>query len=853
MMFSGLYILLGAVVVIGLLALWTRHNRPVLAFNAPPPPATACRAEALILGVIAAVILIIGSTDYRNNGMMSRLADLPFELACFHVGLLLAAILFSAAAVKLASLGFTRGAIIVLACTLLVYGLFINGPGRPINAIPAETNSEPDAHLTIDVSGINIAEGVDLWVNGAYLGKTPVQTTLNAFLEKVPDVPEMVNRDSYLYVYANREPLSSSKTGYLTNARLFESLNGGDRPELARLAKPLYATVEYAGERGLTTGSAGWGRTGSGSAMAQVSTYFEVIFPARRHRLEELLNLARLNDFTVDVEWLEVLDGFGMDGCLMLRHLGETSDVLDFDGDVQGNAERPPEPGFLDILRQWAAWKYDLDTVRDSTSAWSAFTCVMNAADDSGIYLSEGVEGVAVETLAPQLDPEAVIDRAVEMLDAYGTYNLLHWRANGQPAFGIVTRPGTVTLQLGSQGGATNSSAGSARNPARFPPSAAAVAHALWLMDQRMDTEGPEPNPVESTIATKLLQCAYGRSGSHFALPLATEIGGPVVADYVLRHDWQASVEQNRQQNYGDDGMSLMFGATVNKWCYSLAQLNEPNASKARVGSKDVFLDLAQYLVKNSHGSDPETMLDRLGYLFDDLEAGEESLAMLFWPVLVDSMETGGPWATGMLFPYLLRMEPMSTSEMYVDAWSLVAEDGDAVEFAVIYLRELQQLPEEKRMQILNAIGGPESAPFDKDEYVRMKHELFPDALWTKSVVDSLHNPEGRDVSPSMARWLESTAPTHALVGILAEDPDPEIRTLVLGALRACPTPANRTVLAMLLNDPDPKVRAAAQKVQRELQELAATPPSTFASNATTFSATEAGRYLTTKQGERQE
>jgi hypothetical protein len=167
-------------------------------------------------------------------------------------------------------------------------------------------------------------------------------------------------------------------------------------------------------------------------------------------------------------------------------------------------------------------------------------------------------------------------------------------------------------------------------------------------------------------------------------------------------------------------------------------------------------------------------------------------------------------------------------------------------------LLKLQTLPEEKRTQILAAIAGPEPQEFD-EAYFLMKQALFPGVRWTQEVLDVLHNPQDRDFSASVARWLEHTASSHELVGILAEDPDPGIRTLVLGALRSCPTSANRRILAKLLEDPDSAVQEGAIQVQKELQELATTPPSAFASNATTFSATEAGRYLTSKLDDKQE
>ena len=56
---------------------------------------------------------------------------------------------------------------------------------------------------------------------------------------------------------------------------------------------------------------------------------------------------------------------------------------------------------------------------------------------------------------------------------------------------------------------------------------------------------------------------------------------------------------------------------------------------------------------------------------------------------------------------------------------------------------------------------------------------------------------------------------------MLADSDKPEMRKLVLGAIKAHPTPANRQILDKLLKDEDAGVREAAEKVANELQQMA--------------------------------
>ena len=59
---------------------------------------------------------------------------------------------------------------------------------------------------------------------------------------------------------------------------------------------------------------------------------------------------------------------------------------------------------------------------------------------------------------------------------------------------------------------------------------------------------------------------------------------------------------------------------------------------------------------------------------------------------------------------------------------------------------------------------------------------------------------------------------------MLADANEPQLRLLVMGALREHPTPGNRAILERLLHDTNEQVREAARSVSSELEALKELP-----------------------------
>ena len=79
--------------------------------------------------------------------------------------------------------------------------------------------------------------------------------------------------------------------------------------------------------------------------------------------------------------------------------------------------------------------------------------------------------------------------------------------------------------------------------------------------------------------------------------------------------------------------------------------------------------------------------------------------------------------------------------------------------------------------------------------------------------------------------WLEHTERNSPLVPMLAKSEKPELRLMVMGAIKTLPTARHQEMLAQLVGDPDPTVRAAAEEVSEQLKVIAAEKPARYASD----------------------
>ncbi|MCP4641596.1 MAG: HEAT repeat domain-containing protein [bacterium] len=801
-------LLLGAVVVLFMVRRAHRGRTVVPAMNLRPDRIVRW-TEAGILAILGATIMVIAVTDTSNGGVMTRLGSVPMSLAVAQLVAVAVVLAFGVMAVMLAWRGYCTPGIILMAIVLCAYGTFQNGPGRPMQALAeARTQKAEPGEITIGLSE-KAVRGADLWVNDVYLGKTPVTMPFEEFFDKVPDrpiPPKEFTEDEYEVHLPKHDGPSGRSASIRRTLSKFEvdAPDGWGPRDAPREHRTCYARVAYGGEVGL-----GGRGSGSSSGGFQLFTHFSALFPEREHRLETLLDQARLADYAVGPDWFEAIETYGPHGSWVIRERAGS------------------EPELMQVFRDWGAWQHDLVEVPNAASAWDIFERVMQRADDEQQYLTASPAGALVESLVPMLDADRLVDLASDLLESSTLYDCVTWRDDGGFQFGISRRRDGLFTGAGTM----HRSGGWGLGGRRLPVHTAAVAHAVWLKDQELDTAGePHPNAIEERLVPLLIHRAHPNYGFKPSLQVAVVLGGPDIERFILRHDWLAeagSLDWKDRMSGGND---------ENLWTYSLANLDSEGAARARREHSQRFVALAGRLNDLSQWGIWGRWDREVAFLFRDLEHGHNSLAWQYWQRFHKKMRTRSDSRERLhaLWRYLTLMEPLPTVKVYVDCL------GDAkVEWHSEAPDLLDEIPAQKRVRVIDAVvaavqadeqaGEPKYQEFIRDVQARKD----PHGIEAVRVLKALKEGDEYTKPDRVAPWLEHTAPESPLVAMLAADDDPALRVLVMGALRAHPTTANRAILAKLVNDPDDSVRAAAVDVRAHLDELAATPPSAFVSDPT--------------------
>jgi len=756
------------------------------------PPALACRlAEAVILAAAGTVVLVMTATNRSTGGLLLRLGQVSPAVAKAHLIVFVCAAVGTLAAVVL-TLRQTAAGVLLTAAVLCLYGWLLNGPWPMLDHLASSKPVEPVTKYTIALE--HDITGAGLWVNNVYLGKTPVETTLDAFHAKVPPwaEPPPEHRDRSDAVRLTEHGLHGESTSFRHRWMRFpvpsfrDGHRGRARSDPERLGH-YYARVkrdgEWGGGRGAGAGSSGGRYTRTGH------TTLRVCFPTRLRRIETLLDKARLCDYAIDAGWARAMDTYGKQAWLMAREACEQ------------------EPRLRSVLNAWAAWRYGLGEATDAPAAWSALQRVASEADERRYYSTASIAGRAVELLSPKLDPKQLVTEVMAALKRYQSWPnaITIEHQYGQRQFSVLT--------------------GGERTPGAAPASVAALAHAIWLVDRRLDeSRSSEPNVIERNIAPALIRRMHRTD----ALKAACILGGPGIETFLFRSDWRTEPDLSSRL-----GLPLGGGPPVNRWLYLLAHLPTPAGSQFRRKHEQKLMALADRLQHTCHEG-----LDLCGFLFLDLDRSSDSLAARYWPryEALTTRLAGGSLAAQ--WRYLVKMEPVSTVEMYLEIWRGFSHGHTWYETG---LRELDALATDKRQAVIDGLmhevhetevipkGWRGSVSSWQDYIIRhLMHHASDEHVAEETLVRLQADPSSQNPR-RIALWLEHTRPDHPLVAMLAEEPDHRLRLLVMGALKSHPTPANRAIMRQLLTDPAPEVKAAAQDVEAALRELAATEPSELA------------------------
>jgi len=358
------------------------------------------------------------------------------------------------------------------------------------------------------------------------------------------------------------------------------------------------------------------------------------------------------------------------------------------------------------------------------------------------------------------------------------------------------------------------------------------VAQALWLLDRKLDAENDSvANIVERRIVPALIR-SHDR-GNH-AFKLAAILGGPVIAEFLLRQNWRSEPLRHDSPDWMHGGA----GRGLNRWLYLLAHLRGPEGDEFRDRHGKTILGFVDLMLAGDFDRDrpPE-------FLFHDVARGEKSLAFRYWPTYCAEVEGSlyGDTALRILWGYLQRMEPIPTVEMYLDCW----RRREPASHSHFVLNSLKGLPNQKKQALGTAMLRDMERMVDElrragrdRESQKLQYSLpglqdlvrsENDEERARHLIKNLRQKPDKKLRSNIGDWLEHTQPDHPAVPLLADADEPGLRLLTIGALKSHPTPEHQALLERLLTDEDAEVKQAAVAARERLDGLAETDPFVFA------------------------
>ena len=638
----SLVLLLPICLIVGVMR-WRRGGVP-LPTTAPRAGLATRGVEALALAALGSIFLVLLAIGREMPSELDQVYPALAKAYLFAAGCAAAGALL---AVVAALLWRTWAGGLIMVAVIVAYGyagehqlLWFAPPGAA-DVVNFYTIGENDEYT-----------GVNLWVNGVYLGPTPVTMTINQFLAKVPYWPEAPNG------FTEREFMGSKNRDLPKpwfRFALPRYLKQRNPQQWSDSDRYYYGQIELDGEWGIGDVGSSGGST-NGQVTRQASDV-SMEFPKRDGRIKAHLEQARQTNYVVDDAWWQTMEAYSRSACRVRRK----------------EMERDPELGRM--MTAWASRRYDLGKVGDARSAADMLQRICAEADELGWYDTTSVAGAAVEWLVPYLDPEQLVEAAGGLLaQSYSGYRVRRSASSDKFYFSTRVRDGD-------------------RNENRWPPSAFTVAHAVWKMDQRLDAED---DTTANVIETRVLPELVYRYGSHQGklnrpLEIATAMGWPGAYRFLVRHDWRREVH-----TWQDDSAKYVGQDTfVNVWLHLLLCLNTDDGRAFRLKYKHRLQDTATQIVRGANG---DVNLKHLRFMFLDMELGDKSPAMLYWKQFVSLTRDKGFWGLKNRFDYLACMEPVPPAQMYVDAWAAATENP-----SVSPMYDLRLLPAEKHLAVLEA------------------------------------------------------------------------------------------------------------------------------------------------------
>ena len=662
--------------------------------------------------------------------------------------------------------------------------------------------------------------GADVWVNGVNLGKTPIEISARELLSKVPEWPSDSPEHKAVYEDSPGNQWTDS-TGETYSRWGWCPLNL--RPHIPRSSQ-LYFKVDFDGVPGYSQ-MAGQQHLQPDAPGESYLVKLDTVFPQWDQEIATLLDRARLQDYSIDEAWKTAFQSYG--------EFGERALEVCLSKEPRISRLKAIDPALNAMLQD----------VKDSDSAWRLLMKIEDETRRTRSYDSGSANGLAVDEIVPMLDPQQLIDHALELLRT-------------------TNNPDPSGLRNWPEGRFATYEDGDSKpreEAALFP-----IAQAVWRLDQALDrqsapaskgeaanspvdfetilgtriypgmsdaVEPSDDNIVERLLTPELLRMSYDNPNR---LRYAEVLGGSVYEAFLLRNDWQTPATDPFDGDRIGDHSNY-----VNKWYVRLMRLRSPLGTEFRRQQQSNLLEIARRGL-TSFGLSPQLFSGDLNFLFFDREYSKDhpSLAMQFWrDVKAATADDSVHQSLQIRWGYLGRLWPESNPSMFIDVVDDAFRNSDYVHF----VEPPGSMPVRDQYQVLMAVLADRQqrvselaqVPGDDNNYTspRQKHLRLISTL--REVLYRLHCEEAAaqlladmKAEPdhswhgSIANFLKYDTTHEDLVQLIATGDDIKLQRDVLPAIQNHPIPERVRLLDVLLKSTDETIRAEAAGVQAYLEKL---------------------------------
>ena len=381
--------------------LFCLRGRKIRSVSAPRANKVTKMTESISLFSGGIVILIY--LGCFKNGLLLSLDKLRPAFAATHIIVASVFLTFILLGVFISWIGRTSWAVILVTIFLFCYSAIMkqsafNKPSYFMTLIAPKYSWEPIVNYSFEVN--NGLEGAEIWINGVFLGTSPLKMTGREFLEKVPLLTEPPEGFS-------DENKNRPKGNWFRFTMWVPKRNEDYKsPSMDMFVetKNYYARIGYNGEWansavGGTGGGGGGFRYDYKVSFTGSIPGISKLYQIKKNRFNMAIQKARLLDYQVDKAWLETIDTYGEKGWRDILALAKN------------------EKEFTGILDKWARWKYDIEDNMTQKQASKIIDKICSDADASRSYDSDDIQGMSLRLIYDKLNLNDLIKRYDKILN----------------------------------------------------------------------------------------------------------------------------------------------------------------------------------------------------------------------------------------------------------------------------------------------------------------------------------------------------------------------------------------------------------------------------------------------------